>query len=51
MPELAAGEQLIAFALTEAEAGSDAAADRGPGAVRDGDDYVIDGSKRFISQG
>ena len=43
-------EQLIAFALTEAEAGSDAAATR-TRAVRDGDDYVIDGSKRFISQG
>ena len=49
-PRLAAGEQLIAFALTEAEAGSDAAAVR-TRAVRDGDDYVITGSKRFISQG
>ena len=44
------GECLIAFALTEAEAGSDAAAIR-TAAVRDGDDYVITGSKRFISQG
>jgi alkylation response protein AidB-like acyl-CoA dehydrogenase len=49
-PPLASGEQLIAFALTEAEAGSDAAATR-TRAVRDGDDYVIDGAKRFISQG
>src|SRR5688572_15580623 len=49
-PRLASGEQLIAFALTEAEAGSDAAATR-TRAVRDGDAYVIDGSKRFISQG
>ena len=49
-PRLASGEQLIAFALTEAEAGSDAAAIRTT-AVRDGDDYVITGSKRFISQG
>ena len=49
-PKLATGEQLIAFALTEAEAGSDAAAARTT-ARRDGDDYVIDGSKRFISQG
>jgi alkylation response protein AidB-like acyl-CoA dehydrogenase len=49
-PRLASGEQLIAFALTEAEAGSDAAAIRTT-ARRDGDDYVIDGSKRFISQG
>ncbi len=49
-PKLATGEHLIAFALTEAEAGSDAAAIRTK-AVRDGDTYVIDGSKRFISQG
>jgi alkylation response protein AidB-like acyl-CoA dehydrogenase len=49
-PKLASGEQLIAFALTEAEAGSDVAAAR-TSAVRDGDDYVIDGSKRFISHG
>jgi alkylation response protein AidB-like acyl-CoA dehydrogenase len=49
-PDLAAGRKLIAFALTEAEAGSDAAAIR-TRAVRDGDAYVIDGAKRFISQG
>jgi len=49
-PSLAIGERLIAFALTEAEAGSDAAAGR-TRAIRDGDDYVINGSKRFISQG
>ena len=49
-PSLATGERLIAFALTEAEAGSDAAAGR-TRAIRDGDDYVINGSKRFISQG
>jgi alkylation response protein AidB-like acyl-CoA dehydrogenase len=49
-PKLASGEQLIAFALTEAEAGSDVAAAR-TRAVRDGDDYVIDGAKRFISHG
>jgi len=50
LPQLASGEQLIAFALTEAEAGSDASALRTK-ATRDGDDYVIDGSKRFISHG
>ena len=51
-PRLASGEQLIAFALTEAEAGSDAAAARTTArAEPDGDDYVIDGSKRFISHG
>src|SRR5947207_376199 len=49
-PDLAAGRTLIAFALTEAEAGSDAASIR-TRATRDGDDYVIEGSKRFISQG
>jgi alkylation response protein AidB-like acyl-CoA dehydrogenase len=50
LPDLAAGRKLIAFALTEAEAGSDAASAR-TRATRDGDDYVINGSKRFISQG
>jgi alkylation response protein AidB-like acyl-CoA dehydrogenase len=50
LPPLASGEQLIAFALTEAEAGSDVAATR-TRAARDGDAYVIDGSKRFISHG
>jgi alkylation response protein AidB-like acyl-CoA dehydrogenase len=49
-PKRASGEQLIAFALTEAEAGSDAAAARTT-ARKDGDDYIIDGSKRFISHG
>jgi alkylation response protein AidB-like acyl-CoA dehydrogenase len=50
LPDLAAGRTLIAFALTEAEAGSDPAATR-TRARRDGDDWIIDGSKRFISQG
>src|SRR5436190_18860010 len=50
LPDLAAGRTLIAFALTESEAGSDAAAAR-TRARRDGADYVIDGAKRFISQG
>jgi alkylation response protein AidB-like acyl-CoA dehydrogenase len=50
LPDLASGEQLIAFALTEAEAGSDVAATR-TRARLDGDDYVIEGSKRFISHG
>jgi alkylation response protein AidB-like acyl-CoA dehydrogenase len=49
-PDLAGGRTLVAFALTEAEAGSDAASARTK-AVRDGDDWIIDGSKRFISQG
>jgi alkylation response protein AidB-like acyl-CoA dehydrogenase len=50
LPDLASGRRLIAFALTESEAGSDAAAAR-TRATRDGDEYVIDGAKRFISQG
>ena len=50
IPDLAAGRSLIAFALTESEAGSDASAAR-TRAVRNGDEYVIDGAKRFISQG
>jgi len=49
-PRLASGEHLIAFALTEAEAGSDVAAAR-TRATRDQNDYVIDGAKRFISHG
>ena len=49
-PDLSAGKTLIAFALTEAEAGSDVAAAR-TRARRDGDDWIIDGAKRFISQG
>ena len=50
LPDLAAGTSLVAFALTESEAGSDAASAR-TRATRDGDDYVLDGAKRFISQG
>jgi butyryl-CoA dehydrogenase len=47
---LAAGRQLGCFALTEPEAGSDAASLRTL-ARRDGDDYVLDGSKVFITNG
>jgi alkylation response protein AidB-like acyl-CoA dehydrogenase len=50
IPDLASGAKLIAFGLTEPEAGSDAGATR-TRAVRDGDDYVIDGGKRFITNG
>ena len=50
VPGLAAGRDLIAFALTEADAGSDAAAIR-TRAVRDGETYAISGTKRFISHG
>ncbi len=49
-PRLASGEWLIAFGLTEAAAGSDVASNR-MRAVRDGDEYVLNGSKRFITHG
>ena len=48
LPRLAAGEVLAAYALTESESGSDSAAMRTT-ARRDGDEYVLDGSKRFIT--
>jgi alkylation response protein AidB-like acyl-CoA dehydrogenase len=50
LPRLASGEWLVAFALTEAAAGSDVASNR-MRATRDGDDYVLNGSKRFITHG
>jgi alkylation response protein AidB-like acyl-CoA dehydrogenase len=49
-PRLTSGEWLAAFALTEAAAGSDVASNR-MRATRDGDDYVLNGSKRFITHG
>jgi len=49
-PRLASGEWLIAFALTEAAAGSDVASNR-MRARLDGDCYVLSGSKRFITGG
>src|SRR3954469_2782944 len=48
LPALASGEAVACFALTEAEAGSDRRGLR-PRAVRDGDEYVINGTKRFIT--
>ena len=47
---LAQGEMLGAFALTEPHAGSDASSLRTT-ATRDGDDYVINGTKQFITSG
>ncbi len=49
-PRLASGEWLAAFALTEASAGSDVAGIR-MRARRDGEEYVLSGSKRFITHG
>jgi len=48
VPKLASGEWLASYCLTEPGAGSDAASLRTK-AVRDGDSYVINGSKVFIS--
>jgi alkylation response protein AidB-like acyl-CoA dehydrogenase len=48
LPALAEGEILSAYALTEAGSGSDSAAMRSE-ARRDGDEYVLNGSKRFIT--
>ncbi len=49
-PALASGKTLAAFGLTEPEAGSDVAAVR-TRAVRDGDAYILNGTKRFITNG
>jgi alkylation response protein AidB-like acyl-CoA dehydrogenase len=48
LPRLAAGEWLCAYALTEPGSGSDSAAMRTQ-ARREGDEYVLTGSKRFIT--
>jgi alkylation response protein AidB-like acyl-CoA dehydrogenase len=50
VPGLASGKVLAAFALTESGAGSDAAQSRTK-ATRDGNDWILNGEKRFISQG
>ncbi|WP_066176079.1 acyl-CoA dehydrogenase [Bacillus marinisedimentorum] len=50
IPKLASGEYLGAFALTEPSAGSDAGSLKTK-AVRNGDHYVINGSKVFITNG
>src|SRR5690606_25909946 len=49
-PALASGEQIAAFCLTEPGAGSDAASVT-TSAVRDGDDWVLDGNKLWITNG
>jgi len=50
LPRLCSGEAIGAWALTEPSSGSDALGMR-TRAVRDGDDYVLDGSKTFITNG
>ncbi len=48
LPKLASGDIIGSFALTEAEAGSDAGSLR-TSARRDGDGYILNGAKRFIT--
>ena len=50
LPPIAAGEKLAAFALTEANAGSDAGAIE-TRADREGDEYVLNGTKQWITGG
>lgn len=50
LPRLTSGEWIGGFALTEPQAGSDASSLK-TRAVRDGDDYVINGAKQFITSG
>jgi len=48
LPRMATGEMVASFCLTEPEAGSDAASLR-TRAVKDGDHYVLTGTKRYIT--
>jgi alkylation response protein AidB-like acyl-CoA dehydrogenase len=50
LPDIATGKRLAAFALTEPQAGSDAAGIRTT-ALRDGDHYVVNGTKQWITGG
>ena len=50
LPDIAAGKRLAAFALTEPDAGSDAGGIRTT-AIRDGDNYVLSGTKQWITNG
>jgi butyryl-CoA dehydrogenase len=50
LPPIARGEKLAAFAITEADAGSDAGRIRTT-ATKDGDSYVLNGTKQWITNG
>ena len=50
LPAMTRGERIAAFCLTEANAGSDAGGVE-TNAVRDGNDYVINGTKIFVTNG
>lgn len=50
LPDLASGKKLAGFALTESEAGSDAGGVKTK-AVKDGDSYILNGTKQWITNG
>jgi butyryl-CoA dehydrogenase len=50
LPDIAAGKRLVAFGLTEANAGSDAAGIQTT-AKLDGNEYVLNGTKQWITNG
>lgn len=50
LPDIAAGKRLVAFGLTEANAGSDAGGTRTT-AKLDGNEYIINGTKQWITNG
>jgi butyryl-CoA dehydrogenase len=50
LPDIAAGKRLTAFAITEAEAGSDAGSIRTT-AKKEGDSYILNGTKQWITNG
>jgi butyryl-CoA dehydrogenase len=50
LPDIAQGKRLAAFGLTEANAGSDASAIQ-TAASRDGDSYILNGTKQWITNG
>jgi len=50
LPDIAAGKRLAAFAITESQAGSDVAAIKTT-ALRDGDHYLLNGTKQWITNG
>jgi butyryl-CoA dehydrogenase len=50
LPDVASGKKLVAFALTEPDAGSDAGGVKTT-AVRDGDHYILNGRKQWITNG
>jgi alkylation response protein AidB-like acyl-CoA dehydrogenase len=51
LPKIASGEHLAAYALTEVSSGSDALGSMKTRAVRDGDNYILNGQKIWITNG